>query len=68
MIPIWFILFYICVGIFSKKEDKGKSIVVDGEQFLGNAQKGFLVLEGLRISLETLRWFLDKETLFRKIS
>ena len=33
-----------------------------------HAQKGFLVLEGLRISLETLRLFLDKETLFRKIS
>lgn len=28
---------------------------------MGNAQKGFfLVLEGLRISLETLRLFLDK--------
>ena len=33
-----------------------------------HAQKGFLVLEGLRISLETLRLFLDKEALFRKIS
>ena len=33
-----------------------------------HAQKGFLVLEGLRISLKTLRLFLDKEALFRKIS
>ena len=33
-----------------------------------HARKGFLVLEGLRISLETLRLFLDEEALFRKIS
>ena len=39
MIPIWFILFYICVGIFSKEEDKWKSTIADEEQFLGNAQK-----------------------------